>query len=333
MKLISLSSRPKPALFSKRATTNPAAAYLASLNSPLSRLTMVSPLNRAAGIMNPSLSGKEAWKAVPWELMRVEHVRAVIAEVAGSPATRNKALAAMKGVARSAWELHLLENEELLRIQSIKGDSGSRELAGRFVTEGEIKGLLRECSKDSTPAGARDAAMIAIAASTGTRRAEIASIAAENLVTDEDGNYRIKIIGKKNKERTIFIRGNAARFLQDWLLLRFEAGSEFGPLFCAILKSGRLLPEKCISPTAADRVLRKRCSQASLSDLDWHDLRRTTTSNLLDAGADISTVAGILGHSNVQTTARYDRRGERARMKATELISVPYFERKPSAAS
>jgi len=290
---------------------------------------MISPLNRAARIMNPALTGKEAWKSVPWGRLRAELIRAVIAQVSGSPSTRNKTLAALKGVARSAWEMEQLDTEAWMRIQSIKGDTGSRELAGRFVPEGEIKGLLRECAKDFTPAGARDAAMIAIAASTGARRAEIASISAENLSTDEDGNYRIRIIGKKNKERTIFIRGNAALCLNDWLQIRFEAGSESGPLFCSILKSGRMIPEKGISPTAADRILRKRCSQADLTDLDWHDLRRTTTSNLLDAGADISTVAGILGHSNVQTTARYDRRGERARIKASELISVPYFSRKP----
>jgi len=288
---------------------------------------MISPLNRAARIMNPALIGKEAWKSVPWGLMRVEHVRAVIAEVAGSPATRNKTLAALKGVARSAWELRQIKIEDWMRIQSVKGDSGSRELAGRFIPEGEISSILRICSKDPTPAGARDAAMIAIAASTGARRAEIASIGAENLFAEEDENFRIKIIGKRNKERTLFIRGNAALFLQDWLATRFEDLSQSGPLFCAILKSGRLRPEKCISPTAADRILRKRCSQAGITDLDWHDLRRTTTSNLLDAGADIATVAGILGHSNVQTTARYDRRGERARMKATELISIPYFQR------
>ena len=89
-----------------------------------------------------------------------------------------------------------------------------------------------------------------------------------------------------------------------------------------------MLPGVPLSTTALDKILRKRSAEAGLSDLDWHDMRRTVASNLLDAGADISTVAGILGHSSVNTTARYDRRGERARIKASELISVPYFRRK-----
>ena len=309
------------------AQLNPAFAYLESLSSPTSRLTMVSPLNRAASIVAPSLSGKDAWKAVPWQNIRAPHVRAIMAGISGTPATRNKALAALKGVARAAWELHQLSTDELMRIQSIKGDAGTREPSGRFVTEGEIKTLLKQCAQDEQPAGARDGAMIALAVSTGVRRAEICSISMENISHDEGGNFRARIIGKRNRERTVFIRGNAALFLQDWMRLRIETGNNSGPLFCAILKNGRLLPAKSISPTAADRILRKRCGLCSLTDLDWHDLRRTTTSNLLDAGADISTVAGILGHANIQTTARYDRRGERARSKAMELISIPYFNR------
>lgn len=314
-----------PVLNDCRAT--PAAAYLESLGSEVSRRTMISPLNRTAGIIAPGLTGKDAWRFVPWERLKVSHVRAVMARLTGSPATRNKALAALKGVARAAWEMHMLDTEELARIRSIKGDTGTRELAGRYVARGEIKSLLRTCAEDSSPAGARDGAMIAIAVSTGARRAEIASILLENLSEEADGRFHIRIIGKRNRERTLFITGNAAQFLRDWLALRVEPGCKTGSLFCPILKSGRLLPEKSISTTALDKLLRKRSQQAELSDLDWHDLRRTTTSDLLDAGADISVVAGLLGHANVQTTARYDRRGEYTKIKASELISVPYFGR------
>ncbi len=308
-------------------SVSPAVAYLESLGSEVSKRTMISPLNRAAKIIDDRLTGIDAWKFVPWEMMKAFHVRAVMAGITGSPATRNKALAALKGVARAAWEMQMLDTEELTRIRSIKGDTGSREIAGRYVPAGEIKSLLRACAEDASPAGARDGAMIALAALTGARRAEIASILLENLSEPEEGRYRIQVIGKRNRQRTLFISGNTALALVDWLNIRIEPGCKEGSLFCPILKSGRLLPEKSLSTTALDRILLKRSAQADIADLDWHDLRRTTTSNLLDAGADISIVAGLLGHANVQTTARYDRRGEYARIKASELIAVPYFKR------
>lgn len=309
-------------------SVNPAAAYLASLGNDLSRASMRYSLNRAAAIVAPELAGADAWILLPWEKLTVVIVRAIMSQIAGSPSTRNKMLAALKGVARAAWELRLLDTDELTRIRSVKGDMGSRELAGRFVPNGEISSLLGACAADRSPAGARDAAMIALATATGARRAEIASIDAESIRQPEAGRFEIPIIGKRNKERTLYVSGGAARALADWLTLRFEPAFIFaGPLFCAIRKSGMLLPEESLSTTALDKLLRKRCKQASVTDLNWHDLRRTTTSNLLDAGADIATVAGILGHANVQTTARYDRRGKRAKVRASELLSVPYFGR------
>lgn len=306
-------------------TLNPAVVYLESLGSAVSKAGMVSPLNVAAAVINPALIGKkDAWRFIPWQNMRAAEVRLILSRLKGAPATRNKALAALKGVARSAWELNMMNSEELARIKSIKGDAGTRELAGRFIGTGEIISLLKSCAADGSPAGARDAAMITLAAMAGIRRAELAGMKAENVEHNIDGPITIRIIGKRNKERVVYATGNAGIALNDWLKLR---GPMSGPLFCAIRKGGAILPHHEVTPTALDKTLKKRAGEAGVSDVDWHDLRRTTASNLLDAGADIAVVSKILGHSNVQTTARYDRRGERAKIKASELISIPHFQR------
>jgi site-specific recombinase XerD len=58
-----------------------------------------------------------------------------------------------------------------------------------------------------------------------------------------------------------------------------------------------------------------------------HDLRRTFASEMLDAGTDIATVQKMMGHADLATTARYDRRGEEAKRQAASLLHFPYTRR------
>jgi integrase len=104
-------------------------------------------------------------------------------------------------------------------------------------------------------------------------------------------------------------------------------GDGAGPLVCPVNKGGRV-DLRHMTGQSVRKALVKRATEASVSELSPHHLRRSFVPHLLDAGADLATVQEIAGHASVTTTARYDRRGEGAKQKAAELLNVPFWTTK-----
>jgi integrase len=67
-----------------------------------------------------------------------------------------------------------------------------------------------------------------------------------------------------------------------------------------------------------------RYAQAGLKRCSPHDFRRTYTSHLLEIYGDISIVQKLMGHANINTTARYDMRDQSAKRKAVQGIHIPF---------
>jgi len=61
----------------------------------------------------------------------------------------------------------------------------------------------------------------------------------------------------------------------------------------------------------------ERREQAQIEPCRSHELRRTFVTSLLEAGIDINTTRQLVDHTDIQATARYDLRDEKARKKAS----------------
>lgn len=70
------------------------------------------------------------------------------------------------------------------------------------------------------------------------------------------------------------------------------------------------------------RVFLPATRAARLTDLRWHDLRHTFASRLVQAGADLRTVADLLGHTSLQMVMRYAHLAPGARRAAVRLLDA-----------
>lgn len=298
---------------------NPALVYLASLESLRSQRTQKNSLEVIAEI----LTGSRDILALDWAALRYQHCVAVRAKLSRRYKRdfANLCLCALRRTAEEAWNLEQMTAEVYQRIAHIKGIKGETLPAGRAGSAGEITALFAACENDSSPSGARDAAMLVCMYPGGLRRSEVVGL---DLADYEPENGALTVRhGKGNKARIVYLTNGATRAMADWISLR---GSEPGPLFFAINKGGRMTPRR-INNQAIYNMLVKRCELAGVADFSPHDLRRTFVSDLLEADADIATVAKLAGHKSVTTTQRYDKRPEAAKAKAAGLLHVPYHGR------
>ncbi|MEV0584302.1 tyrosine-type recombinase/integrase [Nonomuraea sp. NPDC050310] len=294
---------------------DPYHVYLDSLTSPESRRTMRGCLDRLARILtgDDTVSGA----GLPWHRLRYEHtvrIRTILTEQGWSAAYVNKHLVALRRVLKEAWRLGQLTAEDYARASDLSPVRQSRLPTGHHVPPEVVGAALASC--DATPAGVRDAALIALLYSTGCRRSEVAGL---TLADYDPASRSLRVLGKRDKQRLAYLTTEAIALLERWLAVRGDAP---GPLFSPFTKSGGLRPRPLSGQGIAD-ILARRLGEAGAPRRTAHDFRRTFIGELLDAGVDLATAQALVGHSSPATTARYDRRPERTRREAVDRIKLP----------
>jgi len=314
---IPVASPPRLAPLSRapQAARNPAASYLASLAPGGGRRTMRGLLEGCAA----SLSGGRATvRTFPWASLRYEHMAAIRSMLADKYAasSANTALAALRGVLKNAFLLGLIGGDDYQRARAVPPVKGSRLPSGRALEAGEVAALINAC--DSSPAGARDRAALALMFSAGLRRSEACSVTMDAFCRETGA---IRVIGKGNKERVVWLTNGARLAVDAWLQLR---GDSPGPILAPVSRWQEVKAGKPMGTQSLMARLRLRCDQAGVKRCSPHDLRRSFVSGLLEAGEDLSSVQKLAGHASPVTTARYDRRGEEALRRAAASLHFPY---------
>lgn len=140
----------------------------------------------------------------------------------------------------------------------------------------------------------RDLALLEFLYASGCRVSEVVRL------NRSDINYLTReavVLGKGNKERTIYLTPVAVMYLQDYLNTRTDSN----PCLFASLKS----PHDRLSKEGIEAALKIIGKRAGIDNVHPHRYRRTLATNLLDRGANIQDVAAILGHADLKTTQVY----------------------------
>lgn len=138
----------------------------------------------------------------------------------------------------------------------------------------------------------RDLALLDFLYCTGCRVSEVSRLDIADIDFEQK---ECVVLGKGNKERTVYLSEVAAMHLQEYLSTRNDMSEA---LFVG-KGSGRL------TKNGIEARLKQIGKAADVENVHPHRYRRTLATNLLDRGMNIQDVAQILGHADLKTTQVY----------------------------
>lgn len=191
-----------------------------------------------------------------------------------------------------------LQKREGRRVDNPAADVPPPKAAKRLphvMSEQEVAKLLRTrvAGKDEFQR-LRNLAIMELLYASGIRRAELVGL----NVSDVDLDRRVmRVIGKGNKQRMVFINQAAAEAIRNYLGVRLRTSDE--ALFLSRRKSR-------LSHRQAWVIFAEYAALAGLTQhVTPHVMRHSFATHLLENGADLVTIKELLGHESLSTTQIY----------------------------
>lgn len=158
----------------------------------------------------------------------------------------------------------------------------------------------------------RQRALIEVMYSTGCRLSEIAGMDRDDINVQ---NMSLKVIGKGNKERVVYLSFKALFHLKKYLKSRSDG--------CIALFVTERQPRRRMGNRAIQREVDKIEHAAQISKkLTPHVMRHTFATLSMDAGIELADLQHLLGHSNPGTTLIYANVSEERKQQAFKKYHV-----------
>ena len=201
---------------------------------------------------------------------------------------------------------YLTQKAKLIQInpaQNLETPKLDRRLP-KYLNLEESKKLLNVTANKDNRNNQRDYAIITLFLNCGMRLSELVGINIQDIDFSES---KMNVIGKGNKERTIYLNKACIKAIKDYLDVRPKEGVKVDKLNShkALFLSER---KERISKRTVQYIVDKELKAAGLdtSKYSTHKLRHTAATLMYQYGnVDIRALQELLGHQSISTTEIY----------------------------
>ena len=221
---------------------------------------------------------------------RVKNPRSHSAEYGLTAASRARKIATIRSFYRYLCSKAKLIDEN--PVQDLDSPKLQKSLP-RYLSLEESQALLRAVEGKNAE---RDYCILCIFLNCGLRISEIVGL----NVTDVHEDY-LRVLGKGNKERILFLNDATREALQAHLASRMLIKATDGN---ALFLSNR---RTRMSRETVHSMVKKTLLKAGLDSTQYsaHKLRHTAATLMLQNGVDVRTLQEVLGHEHLNTTEIY----------------------------
>ena len=221
---------------------------------------------------------------------RVTHPNSPGSAVGLSPAAKARKVATIR-----SFYKYLTAKAKLLAENPMQDlDSPRlRKSLPRYLNMEESISLLNSVSGQNQM---RDFCILTLFLNCGLRISELVGLNLSDVRGDQ-----LRVLGKGNKERVLYLNDACRQAIQDWLDERESiAAADKNALFIT-RKHTR------ITTAAVHKLVKKHLAQAGLDSSQYssHKLRHTAATLMLQNGVDVRTLQEVLGHDHPTTTQIY----------------------------